>query len=216
MDPMTKEVTDWWPVLRADRLVRFAVSLGWEPDGPMRYRRLCDTPHWELRLTSGERWMRVGVLGGGGTTPIVGEEAGGPSGVRALGGDAVSAWIAKDVGRDYRRACRPTTDATACLEAMVAAGWQVATWWTMFSDSGQMGSRCRLMSPRGNVAFLLHVRCLGGPAGKTPRGVGSALVPWYGETVSYESTNVCLTAKHVTRWGREKILDWVKNYGRDW
>lgn len=216
MDPMTKEVTDWWPVLRADRLVRFAVSLGWEPDGPMRYRRLCDTPHWQLRLTSGERWMRVGVLGWGTATPIVGEEAGGPSGVRALGGDAVSAWITKDAGRDYRRACRPCPDATACLEAMVAAGWQVATWWTMFSDSGQMGSRCRLMSPRGTTVFLSSYRLVSMAATPVPRGGGKAVIPLNGEAAFYDSADVRLTAKHASRWGRERVTAWVEGDRRDW
>lgn len=214
MDLMTKEVTDWWPVRRANALVALAISLGWEPDGPMRYRRLCDTPHWQLRLTSGERWMRVGVLGWGTTTPIVGEEAGGPSGGRALGGDAVSAWIAKDVGRDYRRACRPTTDATACLEAMVAAGWQVATWWTMFSDSGQMGSRCRLVSPRGTTVFLSSYRLVSMVATPVPRGGGKAVVPLNGKTAVYDSADVRLTGRNLTRLGRERVTAWVKGDGR--
>lgn len=216
MDLMAREVTDWWPVRRADALVALAVSLGWEPDGPMRYRRLCDTPHWELRLTSGERWMRVGVLGWGTTTPIVGEEAGGPSGVCVLGGAAVSAWITKDAGRDYRRACRPCPDATRCLNVMVAAGWQVRTWWTMFSSPGEMGSRCRLVSPRGTTVFLSSYRLVSMVATPVPRGGGRAVVPLNGKTAVYDSADVRLTGRNCTRLGRERVTAWVEGDGRGW
>lgn len=215
MDLMTREVTDWWPVRRADALVALAVSLGWEPDGPMRYRRLCDTPHWELRLTSGERWMRVGVLGWGLTTPIVGEEAGGPSGVRVLGGYAVSAWIAKDAGLAYRRACRPCPDATRCLNVMMAAGWQVRTWWAMFSSPGEMGSRCRLVSPRGTTVFLSSYRLVSMVATPVPRGGGRAVVPLNGKTAVYDSACVRLTGRNLTHLGRERVTAWVEGDGRD-
>ena len=216
MDLMTREVTDWWPVRRADALVALAVSLGWEPDGPLRYQRLCDTSHWQLRFTSGERWMRVGVLGWGITTPIVGEEAGGPSGVRVLGGDAVSAWIAKDAGRDYRRACRPCPDATRCLNVMMTAGWQVQNWWRMFSSPGEMGSQCRLVSPRGTTVFLSSYRLVSMVATPVPRGGGKAVIPLNGKTAVYDSADVRLTGRNLTRLGRERVTAWVEGDGRDW